>query len=241
MPSLREALTREERTQPREAVLDHESVPHYNSLTPKQRDRWNRYLAQRFMKPKSEVTKADYDQANSWKWPSLIWASLDAGLRPKEISRAKVSWVDVEKALLRISPDDAVKNSKRWKVGLRDRTGSILENWIEERERYEKYDDTELLWGNEVRKSLREPVVEPAIPRVVRRDRNRSVEPRPIVVFDPPLSGAGDGEGAGCRCCGCAASPQIDDSTLRYIRPSAAERQDVLDNMGYKTSDDLLP
>lgn len=59
VPSSKEALTREERTQLREAVLDHESVPHYNSLTPEERDRWKQYLAQRFRKPKSEVSKKD--------------------------------------------------------------------------------------------------------------------------------------------------------------------------------------
>lgn len=127
-------------------MLDHESVPHYNSLNPDQRKRWKRYLAQRFMKPKDEVTKDDFNRANSWKWPSLIWTLLDAGLRPKEVSQAKVSWVDTRKALLRIPPDDAVKNDGHWKIGLRERTGSILENWIEERDNYGKYDETELLW-----------------------------------------------------------------------------------------------
>lgn len=95
------------------SAQDHESVPHYNSLTPEQRDRWEQYLAQRFRKPKSKVSKKDFERANSWQWPSLIWTAVDAGLRPQEIGRAKVSWVDTDNALLRIPSEDAVKNDKR--------------------------------------------------------------------------------------------------------------------------------
>lgn len=146
VPSSIEPLTRDERRDPREAGLDYESVPHYNSVSPKQRDQWKSYVAQRLRKPKSEVTKEDFARANSWKWPSLIWTSLDAGLRLKEVSRAKVSWIDTPKALLRIPPEDAVKNSKHWNVGLKERTAMLLENWIEEREAYDKYSDSELLW-----------------------------------------------------------------------------------------------
>jgi hypothetical protein len=78
----REYLTRDERSAVREAALEYGSVPAYNNLTPAARDRWKRYLSQRFEKPKSDVKPADWDRANSWKIPSLVWASLDAGLRP---------------------------------------------------------------------------------------------------------------------------------------------------------------
>jgi len=71
---------------------------------------------------------------------------MDAGLRPKEVEKAKISWVDLDNGLLRIPPEDAVKNKNRWNVGLRDRTMHILEKWLKEREQYERYDDSELLW-----------------------------------------------------------------------------------------------
>lgn len=232
VPSSKEALTRDERTQLREAVLDHESVPHYNSLTRKQRDRWKRYLAQRFMKPKSEVTKEDFKRANSWKWPSLIWTALDAGLRPKEISRAKISWVDAKKALLRIPGEDVVKNNSRWKVGLRDRTATILENWIEERESYEKYDDNELLWLTK----YENPYGSQALNRRFRKlcdeagiDRsNRDLSWYSIrhSVGREMVKELGVGAAA------AQLRHQSMNSTLRYIRPSAEERQDALDNMG---------
>lgn len=232
VPSSKEALTRDERQALREAVLDYESVPHYNSLTPSQRTRWKRYLAQRFMKPMEEVTKQDFKRANSWKWPSLIWTALDAGLRPKEISRAKVSWVDTKEALLRIPPEDAVKNDEYWKIGLQDRTATLLENWIEERESYEKYDDSELLWLTK----YENPYGSQALNRRFRKlcdeagiDRsNRDLSWYSIrhSVGREMVKELGVGAAA------AQLRHQSMNSTLRYIRPSAEERQDALDNMG---------
>ncbi|WP_435319001.1 site-specific recombinase xerd [Haloarchaeobius sp. TZWSO28] len=88
----RDFLTREERSRVREAALEYGSIPAYKSITPEQRDRWRAHLAQRFDKPKSEVVPADWDRANGWKVPSLVSASLDAGLRPIEVERARTSW-----------------------------------------------------------------------------------------------------------------------------------------------------
>lgn len=81
----RDYLTREERTQVREAALEYGSIPSYANLSATERDRWRAHLAQRFEKPKDEVVPADWERANGWKIPSLVWASLDAGLRPVEI------------------------------------------------------------------------------------------------------------------------------------------------------------
>lgn len=44
---VREYLTREERTQLREAAMDYETIPHYNSLSPEARQRWKKKLAQK--------------------------------------------------------------------------------------------------------------------------------------------------------------------------------------------------
>lgn len=76
-------LTKEERKAVRNAALEHGSVPSYNSLTPTERERWKRHLSQRFETPKSDATPDDWDRANGWKIPSLVWVSLDAGLRPR--------------------------------------------------------------------------------------------------------------------------------------------------------------
>lgn len=142
----RDYLTREERTSIREAALEYGSIPGYKSVSPKERDRWKAYLAQRFEKPKSDVTVEDWDRANGWKIPSLVWVSLDAGLRPIEVERAVTSWVDIENGVLRIPKEESSKNQGNWIVGLQSRTVSMLERWIDQRAAYEKYEDTDTLW-----------------------------------------------------------------------------------------------
>jgi len=139
-------LTREERTMIRDAALTYGSIPDYSSATPQERDRWKQYLAQRFEKPKSEVRPEDWDRANGWKIPSLVWVSLDAGLRPIEVKRASVSWVDIDNNVLRIPKQDSAKSRDAWIVSIRERTASALERWIVERENYPQYANTDTLW-----------------------------------------------------------------------------------------------
>jgi integrase len=142
----RDFLTRDERRKIREASLEHGSVPHYNSVTPEERDRWKAHLAQRFGKPKNEIGMSDWERANSWKEPSIIWTAMDAGLRPVEVGRARVSWVDTENSLLRIPREESSKNTENWTVSLLERTSNILEKWIQERSQYPKYSDSDRLW-----------------------------------------------------------------------------------------------
>lgn len=142
----RDFLTREERVRIREAVLEYGSIPHYKSVTPEERREWKRYLAQRFGKPVESVTPQDWNRANGWKFPSLVWTSLDAGLRPIEVERAVVSWVDTENKVLRIPKEESSKNRDNWVVSLRDQTAEYLRRWLEERRLYEKYSETDALW-----------------------------------------------------------------------------------------------
>lgn len=143
---IRDFLTMDERRKIKQASLEYGSVPHYNSLTPRQRDRWKAYLAQRFEKPKREVTQKDFEKANGWKYPSIVYASMDAGFRPIEVGRAKTSWLDLENNLLRIPKDDSTKNRDNWRVAISDRTVTILKKWLAEREQRENYDDADSLW-----------------------------------------------------------------------------------------------
>lgn len=149
----RDYLTKEERSMIREAALEYGTVPAYDNLCPEERSRWKAYLAQRFEKPKSEIEPSDWERANGWKIPSLVWTSLDAALRPIEVERAVEGWVDIENSVLRIPKEDSSKNEGNWIVSLQDRTAEILERWMEERETYTMYDDTQSLWltrqGNE--------------------------------------------------------------------------------------------
>lgn len=142
----RDYLTIEERGKIREAALKYGSTPSYTNLSPEARGYWKRYLAQRFEKPKSEVSPQDWERANDWKTTSLVWTSLDAGLRPIEVARAKTSWVDAKNCVLRIPVEESSKNKENWKVSLRDRTAEALERWIEQRRNYDMYEGTDALW-----------------------------------------------------------------------------------------------
>ena len=142
----RDYLTRQDRRNLRDAAMEYGSVPHYNGLTPEERARWKTYLAQRLQKPKDDVTQKDFLQANSFKYTSMIYTALDAGLRPCEIERATVRWVDTDNNVLRIPRDEASKNRENWIVALKPETASILEHWKEERATKAKYDGRDELW-----------------------------------------------------------------------------------------------
>jgi site-specific recombinase XerD len=142
----RDYLTREERTQVRNASLEYGSIPSYSNVTPAERERWRQHLAQRFEKPKSEVTQDDWKKANSWKIPSLVWTSMDAGLRPIEVKRASIPWVDTDNCVLRIPKRDSAKSNDSWIVSIRERTATFLERWLDERENYEQYEETDSVW-----------------------------------------------------------------------------------------------
>lgn len=142
----RDYLTEQDRRRMREAAMSYGSVPHYNSVTPEERDRWKTYLAQLLQKPKNQVNRRDFEKANSFKYTSMIYATLDAGLRPCEIERANVQWVDTENAVLRIPREQASKNRENWIVPVKPETASILKHWKEERQQREKYDGRDALW-----------------------------------------------------------------------------------------------
>lgn len=80
------------------------------------------------------------------KFTSMVWTSLDAGLRPVEVERATVSWVDTDNGVLRIPKEDSSKNRNNWVVSLRERTTVGLKRWLQERRVYEKYDGRDELW-----------------------------------------------------------------------------------------------
>lgn len=142
-------LTRDERVRLREAAANFGSMPNYNDLSPEERSRKKALLAQRLGKPKDEITMADWKHQNrTWKFASLVYTALDAGLRPCEVERARTSWYQPGAKVLRIPKDDAAKNRKEWVVALRDETADALDLWLDERDASPKYDDTDKLWLN---------------------------------------------------------------------------------------------
>jgi integrase len=142
----RDYLTREERTRLREAALEYDSIPAYSWMSPEERSRWKEYLAYRLDKPLSEVRPADFEDADGYKYASMVCVSLDCGLRPVEVGRATVQWVDTDNAVLRIPKEDSSKNRENWIVSLQRATAELLQNWLVERQLYDRYDDTDALW-----------------------------------------------------------------------------------------------
>jgi integrase len=142
----RDYLTRKERKQIREAALEYGSVPSPYSLTASEREKWERHLAVRFRKPAEDITRQDFERANGFKIPSLVSVGLDGGLRPAEIGRARVSWVDTSNALLRIPTEEAAKHRDNWEVPIRQRTAQFLDQWLDERGLYGRYEGSDRLW-----------------------------------------------------------------------------------------------
>lgn len=145
----RDYLTREERRLIRDASLGYGSVPAYDSLTGEERDRWRIHLAQRFEMPKREVGREEFEKATSWKIPSLVATALDAGLRPVEVERSRVEWIDLQNNLLRIPKEQdskATEGGENWVVSLREDTTGKLKRWLQERRTRAKFDDSNAIW-----------------------------------------------------------------------------------------------
>lgn len=139
-------LTAEERHQIGNAALSYGSIPHYNSCSPEERDRYKGLLARRYDIPKDDVGVEHWERANGWKIPSLVAVSLDTGLRPIEVNRATVNWVDLDSNALRIPDTASEKETKSWVSVIRDRTALFLEKWLSQRDAMPMYDETDALW-----------------------------------------------------------------------------------------------
>lgn len=131
-----------------EASLEYGSVRHYHSCSRDERDELKAHLAQRFEMEKSEIGPDEFVRANSFKIPSIVSVSLDCGLRPVEVCRAKTYWVNFEENTLDIPKDESRKNSDNWKCVLSDNSMRALEKWCDERASYEKYAGRDDLWLN---------------------------------------------------------------------------------------------
>jgi Phage integrase family. len=125
-------------------------VKNYSDCTPEERSRIKSTLAQRFEIPTEDIGRDEFSRANSWKGPTLVATTLDTGLRPVEIGRAKVSWVNPADHSLDIPAKEATKSDNNWKCSLSSKTTSALERWLDEREAYEKYTGEESLWLNRI-------------------------------------------------------------------------------------------
>ena len=129
-----------------QAALEYSSIKSYHSVTPEERDQLKIFVSQRLGIPKEKVGPEEFKQANSWKYPSIMATTLDTGLRPIEVGRAKVSWVNLQDEELNIPKDESTKNDAIWNCSIKGRTAKTLERWLNERASLTKYDDRDELW-----------------------------------------------------------------------------------------------
>lgn len=139
-------LSREERRKVRQAVLTIGDIPSPGAVHGEEREGWLTHLGHLLDKPRDTIDDSDWKTVDGWKEPSLVSTSLDAGLRPVEVRSASVRWVDLQNGVLRIPKQDSSKNVGNWTVSLKDETVAYLERWLEERDQYDRYADTEVLW-----------------------------------------------------------------------------------------------
>lgn len=130
------------------AAIEKYSITSYHNknLTSDEREEIKALLAQRFEKPKSQIGPEDFQRANSWKIPSITAVTSDVGLRPIEVGLLKSSWFNLRNQRLMIPGEEAVKSNESWNCALSSKSVNAVENWLDEREKYDQYDDTDNLW-----------------------------------------------------------------------------------------------
>jgi len=125
------------------------SLPSYYETSEGERDKIRSLVAQRLGKSKSEVTRKDWERADtSTKIGSMFAVGLDTGIIPIEVGRARTDWYDPARNILKITKEDAGKDRPTTELPLTEATGELMSEWIQERRHYEKYDGTNLLWLN---------------------------------------------------------------------------------------------
>jgi len=129
-----------------DAAIEYGSVRSYRTVSPKERGRMKAYLADRFGNPRKDIGPADFRDANSWKFPSLISMSIDLGLRPIEVKRSQLEWLRLQDSEVIIPRNESSKSEDPWDCALSDRSVRALQRWIKERNCYEKYDETGAIW-----------------------------------------------------------------------------------------------
>jgi integrase len=130
-----------------EAALDYKTIPSYNNLSPEERRRWKRHLAQELGKPMDDVVPADWDRVNQdWKIPSIVGSTKCTGWRPALIERMEVDWYYPEEQKIVIPAEYSVKNNEEWEQTLSQDAAMAIDKWLEQRANMEKYDGRSKMW-----------------------------------------------------------------------------------------------
>lgn len=226
-------FSKNERRKLREISLDFKTIPRYSDLSPSQRDQWKQYISMRLGKPKKEVEPSDWEQINrSWKIPSLIWISLDTGLRPIEVERSTIDWLRLDKEALYIPKSASAKNRDHWECALLPQTVEIAKRWEKEREYRDEYHNTDTIWLTRENNPYNSSSLNYLLDRLC-EEAEIDLDRRKISWYSIRHS-VGDhltSEG-GLQQAKAQLRHKSITSTLRYQDPTVEERQDSLKHIG---------
>jgi len=129
-----------------EVSLQVYSIRSYWSVNPDERQELKRFVSQQQGVNIEDVGEEHFEKASSWKYPSIIAVTSDLGLRPIEVGKMQADWVNLPHNEINIPAKDSTKNKESWNCEISSTTRNALENWMQQRQSYEKYDDSDYLW-----------------------------------------------------------------------------------------------
>lgn len=138
------------------------AVPRREDMGSGEQDEWAAHLSQRLKKPKHELNDEDWEAANSYKIPSLVYTSCDVGFRPCEIERSRWGWFNLDQGKMTIPKEEDSKSGKDNRhCYISDETVRLLKSWKRESENTDPYDPVWLTReGNPYSaESLRRPIM----------------------------------------------------------------------------------
>lgn len=142
-------FTEEEFATLRAHARDYSRLPPRSELSPEERLQYRREVAQRLSVPLEAVDERTWHRLHEdFERRSLFLVTMDTGLRPVEVRRAKTDWLRLDKGVLHIPREDAAKSEASWEPVLRDETVTVLQQWLDQRSTLARYAGSDRLWLN---------------------------------------------------------------------------------------------
>ncbi|NHX38730.1 MULTISPECIES: site-specific integrase [Haloarcula] len=162
-----------------EVSLDEYSIKSYWAAEPEERAELKRFIAQQQGVKLGEVDEEHFKEASSWKYPSIIAVSADLGLRPIEVGKMKVDWLNLPQNTINVPASESTKNKESWACEISSKSRNALENWMQERQSYEQYDNSPYLWltkyGNQYKSRSLNKVLNTLMERANLDEGNRTL------------------------------------------------------------------
>jgi integrase len=162
-----------------EASLKEYSIKSYWNLSAEERQELKRMIAQQQGVAKTDIGPEEFKNASSWKYPSIIAVTSDLGLRPIEVGKMNKDWINLQQNEINIPAKEAVKSTTSWTCEISSKSRNALENWLQERQSYDKYNDTDYLWltkyGNQYGSGNLNRMLETLIDRAGLEEGNRNL------------------------------------------------------------------